>query len=102
MGWKKIWRVCLYIKGWIKCEGLPLQKNRGQVKSLWVRISDKSNKGIPVVGIYCRSRGLYSQRLLAPATGGITLLSTLILAEKIAQQTAGNPENSGNPWRTMY
>lgn len=62
-------KSAFYSKRWIKCEGLSLQKIHGQVKSLWVRIRDKSN-----TGICCRSRGLYWQRLHAPAMGGITLI----------------------------
>lgn len=58
-GGRRYGEFALYIKRWIKCEGLSLQKNHGQVKSLWVRIGDKSDKGIPVGGVYYRSRGPY-------------------------------------------
>lgn len=53
-GGRRYGEFALYLKRWIKREGLYLQKNRGQVKSLWVRIRNKINKEIPGGGVYCR------------------------------------------------
>ncbi|KAK4806761.1 hypothetical protein QYF61_005557 [Mycteria americana] len=46
--------VALYIKKWIECEELSLKNSHKQVKSLWVRIRDRSNKGNLVVAVYYR------------------------------------------------
>jgi len=46
--------IALYIKKRIQCEELFLKNTHDQVKSLWVGIRDRSNKGNLVVGVYCR------------------------------------------------
>jgi len=47
--------VALYVKGWIDCEELPPTKSPEQVKSLWVKIRDRSNKGQLMTGVYYSS-----------------------------------------------
>jgi len=49
--------AALYINKWIECEELSLKNSHKQVESLWVRISDRGNKGNFVVGVYYRPPG---------------------------------------------
>jgi len=46
--------LSLYIKKSIQCEELSLKNSHEQVKSLWVRIRDRGNKGRLVVGVSYR------------------------------------------------
>lgn len=46
---------CIF-KKWIDCKELPLSNSREQVKSLWVKIRDRTNKGQLEVGVYYRPR----------------------------------------------
>ena len=46
--------VALYIKKLIQCEELSLRNSHEWVKSLWVRIRHRGNKGDLLVGVYYR------------------------------------------------
>jgi len=46
--------IALYINKWIDCEELSLKNSHKQVESSWVRIRDRGNKGILVVGLCSR------------------------------------------------
>jgi len=46
--------IALYIKKSIQFEELSLKKSHEQVKTLWVRIRDRDNKGNLVIGVYYR------------------------------------------------
>ena len=46
--------VALCVKEWIDCEELPLRNSWEQVKSLWVKIRDRTSKGQVVVRVYYR------------------------------------------------
>jgi len=51
---KKCGGVALYLKKSIQCEELSLKNGHEQVKSLRVRIRDRSNKGNLVMDVYYR------------------------------------------------
>ena len=43
--------IALHVRRWIDCEELCLRNSHHQVKSLWVKIKDRSSKGYLVVGV---------------------------------------------------
>ena len=47
-------RVALYVRKWIDCKELYLKNSHNQVRSLWVKIEDRSSKGHLVVGVCYR------------------------------------------------
>jgi len=51
---KKGGGIALYIRKSIQCEELSLKNSHEQIKSLWVRIRDRGNKGHLVVGVHYR------------------------------------------------
>jgi len=44
--------IAFYIKEGIECEELSLKNGNKQIKSLWARDRDRSNKGSFVFGVY--------------------------------------------------
>ena len=47
-------RVALYVRKWIDCKELCLRNSHDEVKSLWVKIKDRSSKGHLMVGVCYR------------------------------------------------
>ena len=43
--------VALYVRECIDCEEFPLINSQEQVKSLWVTIRDRTNKGQLMIGV---------------------------------------------------
>jgi len=46
--------IAPYVRKWIDCEELCLRNSHDQVKSLWVKIKDRSSKGHLVAGVCYR------------------------------------------------
>jgi len=96
--------VALYAAEGMECEELSWKNCHKQVKSLWVRVRDRGNKGSLAVGVYYwppdQAEPLDEVTFLQLQE--VSRLQALILltsARKVAQQAVGNPGGSWNSSR---